>query len=844
MAKKKEKKAKAKKNPTILNWISDFVVAPLSNPLKNFMGLWPVDLGKWVTQKLPGQKRSYNKLYEDIWDLLDIYTKMFVHMYNLSDLEKEAKNWAEKANNDYRDVVYAVMAMEAASGGFVDIAPGYLLSVPHTRALADNAYDIYRARPRFALMPFLQRYYYAVYRPLVPEPYRLADFAAKGLISLTEYETAMAENGLTQHWASVWRRSQYKYPDIGTLLAMLRRGLIREEDFNAALIRSGIPREWTDNILGLRDVIPPLSDLIRMAVREAFPVEPGEAQFEEMKKWAKLQGLTDWWVERYWWAHFDRMALTQAYDAMVRDETGEFNIDKYLMLADIHPDDWKWVKLAAWEIPTFRELGYGWDTGLMSEEFIKKMFKWRRLHPDTIEPAYKAFIAYRLEAEREAVRRELMYKFARGDLTEEQFRKELENLQTRPEKIDLWVLRAKLYAERTAKPPPEVEPRVVTSTEALWAFKHGLKDEEWLRSKLRALNWTDERIDLAIQRALREAAVDYKVVSASEALEAFKEGLRSEEWLREKLKELLYSSERIELLVELAKKEKTEVREKALTLSQIKRLLWFGKVNYDQAKQLLVESGYSEEKAGLILELWEAEFTVEPEPRRLTKADIAGMYDMGVITGDEVKSLLRKIGYSSEDAEKLALDIKVSVRFPDLRAMYRNGWVTSAEVYEELKRLGLPEERANELLMTIVKAEQPERVRKERDLTKSEIVKGVKNGIITPEQGVGLLQELGYEEWEAWYILMVNKVVEAGDPQGYWEMRKVVELYKKARGEKALEVPDEVLELERQIQEQKRKIEQLKKEGKPEGVIAVEVSKLNDLEYKLRQLLVTAGLSK
>ena len=47
----------------------------------------------------------------------------------------------------------------------------------------------------------------------------------------------------------------------------------------------------------------------------------------------------------------------------------------------------------------------------------------------------------------------------------------------------------------------------------------------------------------------------------------------------------------------------------------------------------------------------------------------------------------------------------------------------------------------------------------------------------------------------------------------YWRLRRVVESYRKAVGKSAKEIPDEIVELDRQIREQKRKIEELEAKG-------------------------------
>ena len=694
--------------------------------------------------------------------------------------------------------------------------------MPVLQASLQFATDVLLGEYNYSGRIELQRYWLRKHTPVVPEAYRLALAAAKGIISLETYLKAMAENGLNEEWANMWMEENRNYPSFTQLTDMYWRGLIDEETFEAWMQRNGYSKEVIEAFKGLREYIPPISDLIRFAVREAFPVEPGRPQFEEMKKWARKQGLSDWWVERYWLAHFDRMSLTQAYENYWRGYFTEDDFKRYLMLADIHPDDWDAILRVAYRPPTLRELGYGYDVGVYKKEDIEKYRRWEGLSPEDAKLAAEALVAYRTEAEREALRREYMYLFAYGRISEEEFRKKLKELITAKEAIDLWVERAKVYRERIMRYPRPEESVAITASEAKWAFVHGLRDEDWLREQLKTLGWTSERIDIYVEQAKQERA---------------------------------------ELLAE--EKEKPYRR---LTISQLADMYRYGFLTADRLVEELQNLGYSREHAEVLAKIIVEEEKPEAKVRELSRTDHERLYDfrINVLSDEEAVERVRfiarregepsptwklyeayrQLGYSEGDAARLTIWTGLNLRYPDLRAMYRNGWISARQMYEELLALGLPEERADELMRMTVKVEQPARLRKERDLTKSEILKGAKAGLLTPEQAMRLLMDLGYDRDEAMYLLVLNKVVAAGDPEGYWDMRRVVEAYKKARGEKALEIPDELVRLEKRIRELKAKMEELIKSKAPEAEISRVASELAGLEVKYRSLLIKLGLSE
>lgn len=334
-----------------------------------------------------------------------------------------------------------------------------------------------------------------------PEPSLLAQAAAKDLIGPDYYASLMSNFGIGKQFAELWREAAQQRPDVGTLFELYWRKIIDAETLRVQLIRLGFKAEDADRIKSLSEQIPPAPDLIQMVVREAFDpkmVTPAPSVFAE---YMEKKGYSKEWADRYWTAHWIPIPLTQAYANVWRGYWNEEDFKYALKIADFHPSWHDPIWRVAYLPPSMRELGYGYDTGVMDKDFIREMMKWMGRDPAVLDKCVDAFVAYRTSAEVEAVRREWLSLFAREKITEEQFRSELKNLKTSPEAVELWVKRGALQKERLKKPEPEREYRIVTSTEALWAFQHGIRDEAWTRAHLEALDWTKERIDLAVESA-------------------------------------------------------------------------------------------------------------------------------------------------------------------------------------------------------------------------------------------------------------------------------------------------------------------------------------------------------
>jgi hypothetical protein len=139
-----------------------------------------------------------------------------------------------------------------------------------------------------------------------------------------------------------------------------------------------------------------------------------------------------------------------------------------------------------------------------------------------------------------------------------------------------------------------------------------------------------------------------------------------------------------------------------------------------------------------------------------TRVDVRRFWDMRTIDEARLREIYTSLGYHGKDLDDYVLWTKIYVDFPDLITRFKNGWLTLDEVRSELIGLGMSPERADELIQTKVKAAASEKLAKDKDLTMSQIVKGVKKAVITRDEGSQLLMDMGYDAYEALFILAIE----------------------------------------------------------------------------------------
>ena len=139
-----------------------------------------------------------------------------------------------------------------------------------------------------------------------------------------------------------------------------------------------------------------------------------------------------------------------------------------------------------------------------------------------------------------------------------------------------------------------------------------------------------------------------------------------------------------------------------------------------------------------------------------TRVDIRRMWDLRLVSRQEVKDNYLDLGYDEEHAEKMTVWTLAYVLAVEMRARYSKGWVSEADIRTALLGTGMPAARVEEYLQKIIKEDASERLDKERDLTKTDITRSVKKGLLTKAEGVERLMDLGYDEDEASFIVDIT----------------------------------------------------------------------------------------
>lgn len=195
-----------------------------------------------------------------------------------------------------------------------------------------------QAQAQILTQDFVKQYPYQILQPAdVTLAFR------KGLVNETYAVDTIQRQGFTKHDAQNILKLAEIVPPEQDLFALWHRDLVDEKSIDAALRQKGYDYQYTEALKAASYIIPPVGDLIIMAVREAFSPEIAKrfGQYEDFPPdfamWAEKMGLSKEWSKRYWAAHWALPSPQQGFEMLHRGVVGKPDLELLLRALDVMP---------------------------------------------------------------------------------------------------------------------------------------------------------------------------------------------------------------------------------------------------------------------------------------------------------------------------------------------------------------------------------------------------------------------------------------------------------------------------------------------------------------------------
>jgi len=195
-----------------------------------------------------------------------------------------------------------------------------------------------------------------------------------------------------------------------------------------------------------------------------------------------------------------------------------------------------------------------------------------------------------------------------------------------------------------------------------------------------------------------------------------------------------------------------------LTRVDLRRIYELGLISDEEVLARLMEYGYTKKDAELLLQWFKAEKM--PTEKDLTKSEILKLYHYRFIDRKKAKKMLIDYGFNEEEADFL-LDLEdyklyneiIDEHLKTLRLLYVKGAIDDQKLLDELNKLGLP----NYKIEYELKRAQREKMKAQRVPPKSDLDKMFNAGIIDEKTYRESLKRLGYsDEWIERYVKLLR----------------------------------------------------------------------------------------
>jgi len=321
---------------------------------------------------------------------------------------------------------------------------------------------------------------------------------------------------------------------------MVNRGIISSEKFSEILSRNGMSPEFHDAYEKMRYPIPGIQDLVRMAVREALPLEGVATQAEALTMWGERISLSPTWSKAYWDAHWIWPSATQTFDMVQRGIIPADEAKQLFILNDIHPKYIDKIMQLTYTIVTRVDLRRLYQAGLIAADRLETGYRQLGYNPEDAKALADFAKMQNVSTEKDLTKSEITKAYREGMITEDEAREDFKDMGYDETEIDI-ILALALHQEASTE-------RELTVSAQTSLFKAGIIDEAQYTQRLIGMGYTTQATEQLVRLNTMGKSAEQQQVTFGYLTQAYREGIIDEDYLIERLGRLNYTKEDIALI--------------------------------------------------------------------------------------------------------------------------------------------------------------------------------------------------------------------------------------------------------------------------------------------------------
>lgn len=369
-----------------------------------------------------------------------------------------------------------------------------------------------------------------------------------------EVRDDLKKHGFTDKAIDLLFLSHYRLYDEMTVRTLYLRGVLTEDQMFMRMRELGYTDTRIKEMVQSWDIIPGPSDLFHLVAKEAF--EPQMIQLMglldefpvEQVDWLKKQGISEFWAQKYWAAHWEQPSIMQGYEMLHRDVIGLDELDMLFKTVEI-PPYWrdKLTKIAY--MPYTRvDTRRMHDLGILTDEQLIRAYKDQGYDEERALNMARFTVAYNQQANKDLTKGEILTGYKEKVVSHDDASDLLQQAGYSVDEADY------ILALQDLKDSKALQNNLIKNIGS--RYKNRLLDSGQARDKLNQLNLTQERIDAMLDQWDVNLFTDMKLPSKDDLNKMFLSAIVDEDTYRYQMNLLGYNFKYVGWYLELIKVKK------------------------------------------------------------------------------------------------------------------------------------------------------------------------------------------------------------------------------------------------------------------------------------------------
>jgi hypothetical protein len=437
-----------------------------------------------------------------------------------------------------------------------------------------------------------------------------------------------------------------------------RRGVYTEAQYLETMHWLGYEAKEAQDYYKAKEAWPGISDLVRMAVREAFTPEIAEkfGQYQDLPakymEYAQKIGLPEDFAKAFWAAHWDLPSPQMGFDLLHRGIITQDELKLLLRALDIMPF-WRDKLIQLSYSPFTRvDIRRMHKMGILTEAQVLQSYKDIGYNDEKAKALTDFTIKLNADTatggDKELAKSEVISLYKKRLLTRDQAKTRLDYLEYADEDIDLILDLAEWTADSSTKE--------ITVSQVKSLYQKGLASRDQAVQFLTALKYSAQAVNSMLTLWDWEKPQDSKLPSRTDLDQLVKDEIIGEDTWRSQMALLGYDAMYCDwywsgLLADIMRQGAAPQADKVkgLTLAQLKDLYLLGLRTRSQITPFLSSMGFKAEAITALYELWDWE---KPATTRLpSRTDYDNYLSTGVIDIDQWSEGYSLLGYDMQFQE-------------------------------------------------------------------------------------------------------------------------------------------------------------------------------------------------